>query len=213
MYLPPPGDRDSRRGFLKKGLFGGLVLALGGGAWLALKRGAQVELPAGLAVLDARRYAVVRALVERLVPARAGFPAPEALGTAKAVDAILTLVDQTSRDELGQLLLLFENALPNFLFGLRTVPFTQMTPDEQLAVLDEWRTSRLAIRRTGYVALRTIVMSAYYGNPATWPAVSYPGPPPGIHDPSAPVWKGGGQARPLGPGVMQPTPDADGGTP
>jgi hypothetical protein len=217
MYLPPPGGRDTRRGFLKKGLFGGLLLAFGGGTWLAFRRSAMVELPAGLQVLDARSYAVVRALVERFVPARPGFPPPETLGTAKAVDAILAMVDDSSRAELKQLLLLFENALPNFLFGLRTKPFTQMSPDEQEAVLNEWMTSRLAIRRTGYLALRTLVMGAYYGNPATWSAMGYPGPPPGIHDPNAPQWKGNGQARPWGNGVMleEPatSPAADGGTP
>lgn len=214
MYLPPPGARDTRRGFLKKGLFGGLLLALGGGTWLALKRSAQVDLPAGLKVLDARRYAVVRALVERFIPQRAGFPSPDALGTAKAVDDILAMVDDSTRVELGQLLMLFENALPNILFGLRTVPFTQLAPDEQQAVLAEWMTSRLALRRTGYLALRTIVMSAYYGNPATWSATGYPGPPPGIHDPNAPVWKGGGEPRPPGNGVLlPPAAPADGGTP
>lgn len=217
MYLPPPGGRDTRRGFLKKGLFGGLLLAVGGGTWLAFKRSAQVELPTGLKVLDARRYAVVRALVERFIPARQDFPPPESLGTAKAVDAIMAMVDDSSRVELNQLLMLFENALPNFLFGLRTTPFTQMSPDEQQAVLNEWMTSRLALRRTGYLALRTIVMSAYYGNPATWPATGYPGPPPGIYDPNAPLWKGNGEARPMGNGVMLEEPAApaavDGGTP
>lgn len=217
MYLPPPGARDTRRGFLKKGLFGGLLLALGGGTWLALKRSAMVELPTGLKVLDARRYAVVRALVERFIPPRPGFPPPESLGTAKAVDEIMAMVDDSSRVELNQLLMLFENALPNFLFGLRTTPFTQLSPDEQQVVLNEWMTSSLSLRRTGYLALRTIVMSAYYGNPATWPATKYPGPPPGIHDPNAPVWKGNGEARPLGNGVMLEEPAApaavDGGTP
>ncbi|MEW5743109.1 MAG: hypothetical protein AB1938_29610 [Myxococcota bacterium] len=217
MYLPPPGGRDSRRGFLKKGLFGGLLLAVGGGAWLALKGSAEVALPTGLKVLDARRYAVVLALVDRFIPERPGFPSAKALDTARAVDTILTLVDDSSRVELNQLLMLFENALGNFLFGLRTTPFTRMSALEQQQVLDEWMTSRLSLRRTGYLALRTIVMSAYYGNALTWPATKYPGPPPGIHDPAAPVWKGGGEPRPLGNGVMleqeaAPAP-VDGGTP
>jgi len=216
MYLPPPGGRDSRRGFLKKGLFGGLLLALGGGTWLALKKGAQVALPPDLKVLDERRWPVVLALVDRFIPARPGFPAAASLDTAKAVDAILTMVDESSRVEVRQLLMLFENALPNFLFGLRTTPFSLLPPDEQDQVLNEWMTSRVPLRRTGFLALRTLVMSAYYGNPATWAAVGYPGPPQGIHDPSAPAWKGDGQPRPMGNGVMLevPAPEAvDGGAP
>lgn len=205
MYLPPPRrwrSRRSRRSFLKRGLFGGLLLSLGGGAWLALKRSALVEIPTGLQVLDARSYAVVRALVDRFVPPDVAFPPPESIGTAKAVDDILMLVDPTARAEVVQLLRLFENALPNFLLGWRTAPFTQLTPDEQTQVLSEWRDSRFALRRSGFLALRSLVMAAYYGQSATWPAMRYPGPPPGFHDPLAPVWKGAGQPRPLGPGVM-----------
>ena len=54
MYLPPKGG-DSRRGFLKKGIFGGALLALGGGAALFLRGGREVELPAeGLLSLSPR---------------------------------------------------------------------------------------------------------------------------------------------------------------
>lgn len=214
MYLPPPGGRDTRRGFLKKGLLGGALLAIGGGTWLALKDSALATPPPGLKVLDARRYAVVLALIDRFIPERPGFPSARALDTAQAVDTILTLVDDSSRVELNQLLMLFENALANFLFGLRTTPFTKLSPEEQQAVLNEWMTSSLPLRRTGYLALRTIVMSAYYGNPQTWPATKYPGPPPGIFDPTAPVWKGDGQPRPMGNGVMiEQQATVDGGTP
>jgi hypothetical protein len=211
MYLPPPGASDTRRGILKKGLFGGLLLAAGGGAWLAVKKGAEVAVPPGLKVLDARRYAVVLALVERFIPERAGFPSPKTLDTVRAVDAILTRVDDSTRRELDQLLMLFENALGNFLFGLRARPFTAMSAEEQQQVLDEWMTSRLSLRRTGYLALRTIVMGAYYSNPATWPALKYPGPPAGVYEPTAPVWKGGGLPRPMGNGVMISPEPLDGG--
>lgn len=203
MYLPPPGERHGRRSFLKKGLFGGLLLAMGGG-WLASRPGAVVVVPAGLKVLDARRFAVVRALVERFVPQRDEFPPPLSVGTAEAVDGILAMMDPSARAEVLQLLMLFENALPNFLFGLRTQPFTQLAPDAQAEVLTEWMNSRLALRRTGYLALRVMVMSAYYGNDVTWPAVGYPGPPRGAYDATAPEWRGGGVPRPPGNGVMPP---------
>jgi hypothetical protein len=36
-----------------------------------------------------------------------------------------------------------------------------------------------------------------------WPVVGYPGPPVAFHDAAAPVWKGGGQPRPDGPGVFR----------
>lgn len=213
MYLPPPGRRDTRRGFLKKGLFGGLALALFGSGWLALRRSAQVRLPEGLQVLDAQSYALMQALLQRLVPRRQGFPDPEELGTVRAIDRILTQLDDSARHELKQLMVLFENALPGFLFGGRTQPYTQLSVDDQERVLTEWRDSRIMLKRSGYNALRTLVMSAYYGNPAVWPALGYPGPLAGLHDPAAPVWKGVGN-RPIGNGTyleQQPPAEEDGG--
>jgi len=188
-------------------LFGVLLLALGGGGFLATRRGAQVTIPPGLQVLNAAEYAVMWTIVQRFVPVREGFPAADSLSTTVAADGIIALLEDVTRDEIKQLLMLFENALPNFLFGGRTVPFTQLNPTEQDEVLAEWRDSRLTLRRTGYRALRGLAIAAYYGNKATWSAVGYPGPPPGIHDPSAPVWKGGVEPRPIGNGTMIEQPE------
>ena len=77
----------------------------------------------------------------------------------------------------------------------------QLDPGEQDQVLAEWRDSRLSLRRTGYRALRGIAIAAYYGDQATWGAVGYPGPLPGIHDPTAPQWKGSDEPRPVGNGT------------
>jgi hypothetical protein len=203
MYLPPPGEKASRRSVLKKGFFGALLLSLGGAGFLALRQGPKVRLPPGLQVLDEREYAVVAALVARLIPRRQGFPAAEELETALAVDGVMAKQDDTARKEVKQLLMLFENALPTFLFSGRTRAFTALSTDEQDQVLTEWMQSRIPLRRTGYLALRTLINAAYYGNPAVWVATGYAGPPPGLHDPQAPVWKGGGAPRPLGPGVAQ----------
>lgn len=209
MYLPPRGGPDpSRRSFLKKGLFGGLLLALGGGGFLLTRRGAQVAVPSGLEVLNAQEYAVMWAIVQRFHPAREGFPAADSINTAVAADAVIAQLEPVTQDELKQLLMLFENALPNFLFGGRITPFTQLDPKDQDAVLEEWRDSRLTLRRTGYRALRGLALAAYYGNPTTWTALGYGGPLQGIHDPNAPVWKGGGEPRPIGNGTMIEEPPA-----
>lgn len=214
MYLPPPGEKPSRRGVLKKGLFGGALLALGGGAWLFTRPSAVVALPDGLKVLGTREYACMHALVQRFIPPNEGFPDADSLNTTVAADGVLALMDDSTRDELKQLINLFENALPGFLFGRRREPFSMLPMDQQFAVLDEWRDSRLTLRRTGYLALRGVVMAAYFGNPKTWPAVKYPGPPAGIHDPNAPVWKGAEATRPFSNGQWHDAPPAiDGGTP
>jgi hypothetical protein len=201
MYLPPKGE-PPRRGFLKKGLFGGLLLALGGGAWLFTRKGADTPLPDGVVNLTAAEYAVVVALIGRFAPKGGTFPTPEALQTGRGVDRIFGLMEDSTRGELKQLLMLFENALPNFLFGGRTRPFSTLDAAEQDEVLAEWRDSRITVRRTGYNALRGLVLAAYYGDKATWSAVGYPGPLQGIHDPNAPEWRGGDAPRPLGNGTF-----------
>jgi hypothetical protein len=203
MYLPPPGT--SRRGFLKRGVFGGALLALGGGGFLAWRASRRETLPPeGLLALDETEYAVVAALARRMLPPREKFPSVEQVRVAFNVDRILVKVDPGARAELKQLLKLFESALSGFLFGARVTPFTQLPADEQDEVLKEWQHSRLPLRRTGFEALRTVVLAAYYGSPVTWPAADYAGPPAGFWQPDLPVWKGGGKPRPDGNGVFHP---------
>jgi hypothetical protein len=208
MASPPPSQPSSqptRRGFLKKGLAGGALLALGGAGFLA-SRGTRMAPPPKepLQVLDATGYAIVHALCERLVSPRPGTPTVDQVNTAYNVDAILTHAGADVRKEVKQLLGLFENGLAGFLFGGRTHPFTQLSPEEQDEVLREWRDSRLMVRRTGYQALRSLALAAYYSSELSWPAVGYPGPPQGFHQPDAKPWKGGGEPRPEGNGVYHP---------
>ncbi len=187
---------------MKKGLFGGALLALGGGG-LALRGSALVAAPKEpLTVLTLREYSILQALAKRLIPPLDGFPSVEAVDVAGNADRIIAKLDEGARAELRQLIGLFENALPALLFGGRLSPFTQLSGDEQDAVLREWRDSRLTLRRTGYNALRVLLLSAFYGSPLSWPGMGYAGPPPGFHQPDAPVWKGGGVPRPDGNGVF-----------
>ncbi|MBF5044608.1 gluconate 2-dehydrogenase subunit 3 family protein [Aggregicoccus sp. 17bor-14] len=193
-----------RRGFLKKGLLGGAVLALGA-TGLALRPGRELPLPAeGLRVLSAREYAVVEALVRRIAPVTTGFPDPTRdIPTALNVDRLLATSDSTVAKELKQLLGLFENALGGLLFGGRVTPFTRLEGAEQDRVLAEWRDSALAVRRTGYLALRTLVLGGYYGDRRAQLATGWPGQPAGLHDPSAQKWKGEGP-RPQSNGSPPP---------
>lgn len=205
MYLPPPGGKPSRRGVLKKGLWGGVLLAAGGFGALFFRKSVDVPLPpGGLQVLSPREYAVLVVLAQRLVPKRAGAPTVDELGVAATCDSVLAKTDPTSQQEFKQLLGLFENALANFLLGGRTGTFTRMAEDAQEAVLEDWRTSRLSVRRTGFLALRTLVLASYFGNPKSWTATRYPGPPAGLHQPDAPVWRGGDAPRPAGPAAPPP---------
>ncbi len=195
----------SRRSLLKRGLAGGALLAAGGAGFLALRGGKRVPPPFdGLHVFSEREYAVLDALARRLVGTLPGWPSVEQVGVAQAVDRIAERTEPSVQAELKQLLGLFENALAGFLFGGRTRPFTALDAPAQDQVLAEWRDSRVALRRTGYNALRTLVLAGYYQSSLSWKPIGYPGPERSFFQPDAPVWYGGPEPRPEGNGVFHP---------
>lgn len=178
MRILLPGEKEGRRGFLKKGLVGAALLAAaGGGAWLATRR--TRPWPASrkpLLVFDAAQAAVLAALAERLVPEHPGFPRPAEVDVVSRADAIAAMAHPASQKELRQVVSLFESAA----FGLLDWSprlFTECGVAEQDRRLRAWAGSRIAVRRTGYRALKQLLSSAYYSSPATWAAVGYAGPP------------------------------------
>lgn len=193
----------TRRTLLKRGLLGGALLAAGGAGFLAFRPSKRLPPPAdGLLVFSPREYAILDALAHRFVGKVPGWPTVEEVGVARAVDRIVERVEPSAQAELKQLLGLFENALAGFLFGGWTAPFTALDDVAQDRVLEEWRDSRVALRRTGYDALRTLVLAGYYQSPLTWKPLGYPGPEESFFQPDAPVWVGGTAPRPDGNGVL-----------
>src|SRR5260370_21941397 len=186
----------SRRSFLKKGLLGGSVLALGGAGLLLSRHSRRVPIPtAGRKLLDELDFAVLCAITRQIIPDQPGKPLIESPDVAFNADRILVQVGSSAQAEVKQLLKLFENALTGFVFGLRVRPFTQLSDAEQDAVRAEWENSRLLVRRTGFQAIRTLVVAAHYGSSASWPSTGYPGPPAGFFQPEAALWLGAPQKR------------------
>jgi len=198
----------SRRTLVKRGLLGGALLAAGGAGFLALRGGSAVPLPAdGLLVFTPSQFAVLDAVARRMVRPRQGWPTVDQVGVARAADRIAARVEPSAQKELQQLLGLFENGLAGFLLGGRLRPFTRLEGPQQDAVLAEWRDSRISVRRTGYAALRTLVLAGYYQSPAVWPPMGYGGPPRIFEDaPALPEWRGGEDPRPDGNGVWHGEP-------
>lgn len=197
----------SRRSLVKRGLFGGALLALGGAGVLASRDTRRSPLPPeGLQVFDEVEYSVFDAFSRRVVIPKTG-PSLDQLRVAFNADRVLLRASEDVRKEVKALLKLFENALAGFLFAGTVRPFTRLEPARQDEVIADWANSALELRRTGYQALRTIALASYYGADASWPAASYPGPPQGFHWKDAPVYRGGTDAREgLGVYVEEPTP-------
>jgi hypothetical protein len=173
-----PGESEGRRSFLKYGLAGAALLAVGGGTWLGTRRTRPSPGLAGpFTVLSPEEATVFLELSERLLPPRPGFPAPLDVDLPRRIDALLGLMPPEGQKEVRQLIGLFENALVGLLLDGQWKTFTDSTPEQQDARIRAWQTSRYRLRRTGYKALKKLVCAAYYGAAATWPAIGYPGPP------------------------------------
>jgi hypothetical protein len=183
---------ETRRHFLRKTLGGAALLAAAGAVPLALRKTRLREPRQQLRFFTPAEYSVFAAVAERVLArgaadlpqelagvlrARTASPAPAALDVAGKADAFLAPLDEASTKELKQLLALFDNALFSFVTGGPPRPFTGMSPAEQDAHLERWATSRMAVRRTGFQALKRLSAAVYYGSPETYASVGYPGPP------------------------------------
>ena len=183
---------ETRRGLLKKTLGGAALLAAAGAVPLALRKTRLRAAKAPLRFFTPAEYSVFAAVAERVlargdadVPkdlagvlkTRPAAPLPAELDVAGKADAFLAPLDPASAKDLKQLLALFDNALFSLATGGPPRPFTRMSPVEQDAHLERWATSRLAVRRTGFQALKRLSAAIYYGSPETYASVGYPGPP------------------------------------
>lgn len=165
----------NRRTFIRRGLLGGALLALGGSiglaTWSSDRR--MREPRRALRALDERQFAVLAAVAARTV----GDPKADPIEVAHRIDDQMALAVPEARADFGKLLLLMENALAGFLLDGRAKPFTRLSPAAQDDVLTAWRTSHLTLRRSGYAVLRKLTEASWYAMPASWPDTGYPGPP------------------------------------
>ena len=164
----------NRRTFIRRGLFGGLLLAVGGSVGLvAWPSDETIRSRRRLRALDPRQFAVLAAVAARMV----SDPKANAVEIAERVDAQMALAPAEVRADFGKLLLLFENALAGLVLDGRARPFTRLDPAAQDEALADWRDSRLLLRRSGYAVLRKLTQAAHYAAPEAWEDIGYPGPP------------------------------------
>src|SRR4051794_411034 len=118
-----------RRSFLKKGLAGAALLALGG-VGLALYPTKHLADPPGrLLVLDDRAFQVMVAIATRVVPGG------DATAIAASVDVALSHGVAEAQKDINDVLHLFESALPGLLLDGRATPFTRLDGEAQDKVL------------------------------------------------------------------------------
>jgi hypothetical protein len=146
------------------------LVALAAAAYGAARFAAGYPAPPGrLAVLSRREHAFLAEAAETLFP-RGGAVEPSGLdaGVPGHVDRYLAANPPRNRLLMRLLFALMEHA--TLLFpapaprGWRR--FSSLSREQQAAVLEGWRRSRLFPRRLVFTSLRAILTMAYFGDPA-----------------------------------------------
>lgn len=163
-------ERTTRRGFLG--------LAATGAALAALAR-----LPAALAqateprrtFFSAHEREILTQVVERMVAT--DDPRAPAVRDTRGVDVIEGICAGLDPEVSGVLpFLLRVVELGPLLFDFRFKRFSKMSAAERDESLRAWMTSRLALRRRAFYALRNLAHLGYYSQEETWPLLGYGGP-------------------------------------
>lgn len=167
---------STRRTFLKVGIGAAALLAAGGALYRATRGPAAQQRfvldGAARSALDA----IVPALLGSALPAD---PAPRMQAIAATTDRVhqailgLPLAAQKEVQDLFGLLAL--GPARRFLAGV-PVEWHAASTGQVAAFLQDWRLSRFALLQGAYHALHDLVIGSWYADPASWPAIGYPGP-------------------------------------
>jgi hypothetical protein len=167
----------SRRTFIATGVVGALALAAAG--WLRGPHAAASGVPRRALDADGEALftAVAPVLLAGALPQAADARKAAIAQTLDGIDLGVAGLPPAARAELSQLVALL--ALPPVRFGFARVSnsWTEASGEEVRRFLDRCRASRTTLLRAAYDALHQLTFAAWYGNPQSWPAIGYPGPP------------------------------------
>lgn len=132
------------------------------------------ERSEALRFFSRHEHRLLQAVAERLVGTAGAAPA-DVIDIAGRADAYLALEDPEIQSQIHLLLAIFGSRLFAFLLDFRFEPFLKMDADAQVSYLEDWMSSPLEFRRTGFVALKRICLSMYYTDSRSFAAVGYEG--------------------------------------
>lgn len=163
-----------RRTFLKAGMLGALVLAVGGGIYRATRNAA----PAGFALDGEARdalSAIIPVMLDGALPADTAARAQAVAQVTQGMHAAILGLPLSAQKEVQDLFGLLALAPTRRLLA-GVGPWRQASSAEVAAFLQSWRTSRLGLLRAAYAGLHDLAMGSWYASPASWGAIGYPGP-------------------------------------
>ena len=167
----------TRRQLVRRGIVGAILFAAAGATaafWWPTRR--RRPRP-GLRVFDESEASILTAVATAVLAVEPGAPSPEDVDVVGRVDALLARSPAPVQREFARLLHLFENGTTGLITATGWTSFTAAGPASREARLRAWETSRIAVFRTGFQAMKRLCAAAYYSSPASWAAVGYPGPP------------------------------------
>lgn len=163
----------SRRTFLKLGVFSAMTLAAAGLAYRSLRK----PPPATPFALDPEARTALRAISATILKGVIDKDNAAALdaaigGTLKAISGLSLAAQKELSDLFGMLVMAPSRRL---LVGLST-PWAEAKQEDIARFLDKWRMHRIGLLQAAYFALHDLILGAWYGEPANWAAINYPGP-------------------------------------
>lgn len=128
-------------------------------------------------MLTPRQQSTLVALCRRMVPLPEE-PDPAAVRLTRAVEVRMPSLPLDGGRRLGALLAAMDFPLAGILNAGSPHGFARLPPARQEAWLRRWETSRVPALRTAFQALRRLVLTTWYGDPASFAAIGYRGPLP-----------------------------------
>lgn len=170
--MPPDSPpRITRRQFVWFAVVG----AAGAAAARVTLRPRPVHLaPPGLRVLDETDWAVLRAVCEAFLPPGVRDDTGVLTEVVARADRYLAQLPPALQRRRSTLLRAVEHG--PVVFTREAIRCSAMSIDQRTAYLATWAESRLAVRRTGFAALKHLAMLGYYTRESAWPAIGYSGP-------------------------------------
>jgi hypothetical protein len=163
-----------RRTWLKAGVIGGALLALGGTLVVLARPGWRD----GRLTDDGRALfgAVAVAVLDALLPGEASARRAALAAHLERVEATVAGLPPGMQAEVAQLSALLLHPAGRFaLTGLAT-DWAGVEPRAMQDALQGLRASRLELKQQVFHALRDLTNGAWFADPAAWTAIGYPGP-------------------------------------
>ena len=172
-----PPSRITRRTLLKAGIAGGAALVML--RWLYTSDVPPAISAATAGPLDASARDIVAAIVPELL--KGAIPPDDAVAARAEViagiDRAIAGLPPATRKEIDELFSLLSFVPTRCLVAGVWSPWPKASSESIADFLDRWRDSRFALLRSAYGALHQLVLAAWYGNPRSWSAIGYAGPP------------------------------------